>query len=279
MSSAVAMRTLKAVAVSAGIVLSSGWLHGTSRAVQFSKADGIPSSEAADGALRALGEDVVGEPLSPYRLSNPARFARLEAGEWKYRITSGARRGQTERENLAPIDMTNRGETWRRTVGQDYDLYLRRTAAGDLVLPTEIAYAHEALLHFEPPLGYLIAGLEPGESRVHHSKMDVYSSKDPTWKWYTGGISATTVHAGVYRVTTPAGAFSAALVRTDYKIRILGVVSVIDTLYTFYAEGVGKVAEAEHRRISTMGLFNTDTQVGKVLESFTPASPIDIEAP
>ena len=279
MTSTAAMRILTAVAVSAGIVLSSGRLDGTSPAVQFTKAEGIPPSEAASGALRALGEDVVGEPVSPYPLSDPARIARMEAGEWKYRITSGARRGQTERENLTPINVTSRGETWRRTVGQDYDLYLRRTAAGDLVLPTEIAYKHEALVHFEPPLGYLIAGLEPGETRVHHSKMDVYSSKDPTWKWYTGRISATTVHAGVYRVTTPAGAFSATLVRTDYKIRILGVVSVTDTLYTFYAEGVGKVAEAEYRRISTVGLFNTDTQLGKVLESFTPASPIDIEAP
>lgn len=279
MSSAAAIRTLKAVAVSAGIVLSSGWLDGAFPAVQFTKAEGIPASEAASGALRALGEDVVGEPVSPYPLSDPARFARMEAGEWKYRITSGARRGETEREKLAPIDVTIRGETWRRTVGQDYDLYLRRTAGGDLVLPTEIAYQHEALVHFEPPLGYLIAGLEPGETRAHHSKMDVYSSKDPTWKWYTGRISATTVHAGVYRVTTPAGVFRAALVRTDYKIRILGVVSVVDTLYTFYAEGVGKVAEAEHRRISTVGLFNVDTLVGKVLESFTPASPIDIEAP
>ncbi|PYR17493.1 MAG: hypothetical protein DMF98_27095 [Acidobacteria bacterium] len=51
---------------------------------------------------------------------------------------------------------------------------------------------------------------------------------------------------------------------------IFAVVSVTDTLYTFYAEGIGKVAEAERQRISAMALFNTDTRVGKVLVAFTP---------
>jgi len=58
--------------------------------------------------------------------------------------------------------------------------------------------------------------------------------------------------------------------RTDYRIDIFAVVSVTDTLYTFYAEGIGKVAEAERQRISAMALFNTDTRVGKVLVAFTP---------
>ena len=53
-----------------------------------------------------------------------------------------------------------------------------------------------------------------------------------------------------------------------------------DTLYTFYTEGVGKVAEAEHRRIAAMGLFNTDTKIGKLLVSYTPVSrPGRIESP
>ena len=88
------------------------------------------------------------------------------------------------------------------------------------------------------------------------------------------------MYTGVYRITTPAGAFRAALIKTDYQIDILAVVSVKDTLYTFYAEGVGKVAEAEHRRIAAMGLFNSDTKIGKVLMSYTSVSPlIRIESP
>jgi hypothetical protein len=108
----------------------------------------------------------------------------------------------------------------------------------------------------------------------------VYSSRDPALKRYSGRIRATTAYVGTYQVRTPAGAFSATLIRTDYRIDILAVVSVRDTLYTFYADGVGKVAEAEHRRISAVGLFNTDTYIGKLLLSFTPAAPpIRVESP
>lgn len=260
-----------------GITVASGSLDEVAPAAD---AQDIASSVATREVLRVLGEGVVGDAQSAGPLGDPSMVARWEAGEWRYRITSGARRGQTEREILAPIDVTTRGETWERTVGQEYTLYLRRTAEGSLVLPTEIAHAHKALVHFEPPLSYLIAGLSPGERRVFDGKMDVYSSSSPATKWYSGRIQAATTYAGVYRVTTPAGTFDATLIRTEYRIDILAVVSVRDTLYTFYAAGVGKVAEAEHRRISAMGLFNTDTTIGKVLVSFIPAGvPIKIEAP
>jgi hypothetical protein len=71
-------------------------------------------------------------------------------------------------------------------------------------------------------------------------------------------------------VRTPAGTFSATLIKTDYRIDIFAVVSVRSTLYAFYAEGIGKVAEAEHQRISAMAVFNTDMQIGKVLVGFSP---------
>jgi hypothetical protein len=74
-------------------------------------------------------------------------------------------------------------------------------------------------------------------------------------------------------VTTPAGSFRASLIKTEYQIDIFATVSVRDTLYTFYAEGIDKVAEAEHRRIAAMGLFNSDTKIGKVLVSYTSVSP------
>ena len=101
--------------------------------------------------------------------------------------------------------------------------------------------------------------------------MKVYSASNPAMRLYRGKIQATTVHAGVYQVSTPAGTFRAAVIKTDYEIDILAIVSVKDTLYTFYAEGVGKVAEAERRRVK-IGFFNTDTEFGKVLLSFTPLS-------
>src|SRR6267142_405062 len=179
-------------------------------------AQGLSPSLAGVELLEILGDGVIGAPESAPTLRDPGRIARWETGEWQYRITSGSRRGQTEVESLALIKATARGETWKRTIGQDSTLYLREV---------------------------------------------------------TGGIRATTVYAGVYRVTTPAGAFRAALIKTEYQIDILAVVSVRDTLYTFYAEGVGKVSEAEHQRIAAMGLFNSYTKIGKVLVSYTSVGP------
>jgi hypothetical protein len=260
-----------------GVIVAAGALDGT---VRSARAQDIASSLAGNEVLRTLGEGVVGGAHPARPLDDPALLARWEAGDWTYRITAGPRRGQTERERLTPIATTPRGETWERTVGHEYTLYLRRTADGSLVLPSEVAHSHKALLHFDPPLSYLIAGLPLGERRVFDGKIDVYSASNPATKWYSGKIQAATTYAGVYRVRTPAGTFDAILIRTEYRIDILAVVSVRDTLYTFYAEGIGKVAEAEHRRISAVGLFSSDTKMGRVLVSFVPTGDrILIEAP
>jgi len=251
----------------AGIVL----VFGTSRASDG--AGGTLPLEIPREVHEILGEGVVGalesgalEPARP--LSDPLSVARWEPGEWTYVMTSGARRGTTLREVLESIEATGRGETWKRTIGDQYTLYVSRTAEGSLVLPSEIAHIHKAVVSFDPPLSYLIAALEPGATRVYDGRMDVYHAGSPDAKWYSGRMRATTVYAGKYRIRTPAGTFNATLVKTDYKIDILAVVSVTDTLYTFYAEGTGKVAEAEHQRISTVGLFHTNTRIGKVLVGF-----------
>ncbi len=256
------------VFVAATIIFSAGAWGETSR--DQVNAEGI-APPAAQEMVEILGAGVVGDPTWASPLGDFNRVARWESGEWRYQITTGTRRGHIERESLTPIAVTISGETWKRTVGHEYTLFLRRTLEGDLVVPTEIAHAHAALVSFEPPLSYLIPGLAPGERRVFGGTMDVYSSRNPAMKRYNGRIKATTEYAGVYQVTTPAGTFGAALIKTEYKIDILAVVSVRDTLYTFYADGVGKVAEAEHRQISAIGLFSSHTRIGKVLVSFTPS--------
>jgi hypothetical protein len=265
--------TLRIAIVVAGIVLLSGTSRGSDNG------GGTLPIEIPREVHEILGEGVVealenGVPETARPLSDPLRVARWEPGEWTYQITSGARRGSTLREVLASIEATGRGETWKRTVGNEYTLYVSRTAEGSLVLPSEIAHAHKVLVSFDPPLTYLIAALEPGGTRVYDGRMNVYHAANPDSKWYSGRIRATTVYAGMYRIKTPAGTFRATLVKTDYKIDIFAVVSVTDTLYTFYAEGTGKVAEAEQQRISAIGLFHTNTQIGKLLVAFRPERPL-----
>jgi hypothetical protein len=242
----------------------------------------VSPSLSDEELLQVLGSGVVGRPETAPPFRDLVRIARWESGEWRYRITSGPRSGQTEVESLALINATARGETWKRTIGQESTLFIREVSGIGLVLPSQVTHGYDALVYFEPPLSYLLVGLKPGETRTFDGRMEVYSAKNPSLRWYTGRIRATTVYAGVYRITTPAGAFSAAVIKSEYHIDIFAVVSVKDTLYTFYADGVGKVAEAEHRRIAAMGLFNSDTRVGKVLVSYrslTPPPANNVESP
>src|SRR5207344_3383525 len=96
-----------------------------------------------------LGDGVVGNPESAPPFRDPVRIARWETGEWRYRITSGARSGQTEVESLALISATARGETWKRTIGQESTLFLREVSGGGLVLPSQVTHPHQALVYFE----------------------------------------------------------------------------------------------------------------------------------
>jgi len=118
-----------------------------------------------DRAAPGSGDGVVGNPESARTLSGFSTLARWGTGEWRYRITSGARRGETEVESLEPIGATARGETWKRTIGQESTLHLREIG-GSLVLPSQITHPYRALVYFEPPLSYLLAGWSP-ESHGH----------------------------------------------------------------------------------------------------------------
>ena len=104
------MARLRIAFVVAGIVLSSGTSPDTGAAED-------PSALPRE-VRQILGDGVVDALEAAWPLSDPISLARWEPGEWTYRITSGAREGQTERELLSPINVTTRGETWKRTIGR-----------------------------------------------------------------------------------------------------------------------------------------------------------------
>ena len=135
----------------------------------------VSPSLAGIELLQALGDGVVGAPESASAFRDPGRLARWETGEWRYRLTSGPRSGQTEVESLALISATARGETWKRTIGQESTLFIREMGGGGLVLPSQVTNQYQALTYFEPPLTYLIAGLGPGESRTYDGRMALAS--------------------------------------------------------------------------------------------------------
>jgi hypothetical protein len=74
-------------------------------------------------------------------------------------------------------------------------------------------------------------------------------------------------YVGAYEVTTPAGTWPAILIKTDYTIKI-GPAHVSDTMYVFFAKGIGKLAEIEATRVSALLIYHSTTKVAKILKSY-----------
>jgi hypothetical protein len=228
----------------------------------------MPLASEDRAVLTSLGREVaIGEPVAA-PVVDPGRLALLRPGRWTYRVLTGPREGKTEVEHLASAARGRPGTDWTRTVGDEYVLEITGTPDGSLVMPRELVKGHGALVHFEPPLVYVLGGLRPGERRTAESRMTVYSAENPSFRRYSGRINSTTTYVGAYRVRTPAGAFEAALIRTDYTIEVFGFVSVHDVLHTMYAPGVGKVLEAERRRVTALRMPVSSLDTAKVLIAY-----------
>src|SRR4029453_12629180 len=108
------MHRARIVCAVAAIVVASGSLF----VISTRKVSAQVASPSVAGIelLQVLGEGVVGEPESARTLSHFSTLARWQTGEWRYRITSGARRGETGVEDLTPIGSPPPGgEGERRT--------------------------------------------------------------------------------------------------------------------------------------------------------------------
>lgn len=81
---------------------------------------------------------------------------------------------------------------------------------------------------------------------------------------YTGDMDITITYVGAYEVKTPAGTFPTVLIRSEFDIKI-GPAKVKDVQYSFYAKGVGKVAEIEGLRVSAALIYHSNDKTAKVL--------------
>ena len=84
--------------------------------------------------------------------------------------------------------------------------------------------------------------LKAGITRTTEGKIEAFKTDKPDHVSYHGKMTSKLSYVGQYEVTTPAGTFETVLIKTDLKIHV-GPAHVEDTQYTFFALGVGKVAE------------------------------------
>jgi hypothetical protein len=222
----------------------------------------LPADVAKD--LELLGKGVVGKALPAPPLDDLLSWymGTPKGGTWTYHVTKGKKKHVRE-ETIEPTPDRSGQKTWKQQIGDQYVQYMMLHADGSLG-----KYGEEDLdlsygCHFHPGV-FLAPGLAAGESKHLPNKALAYKSDKPDHVSYTGDMDITLTYVGAYEVTTPAGMFPAILMRAEFDIKI-GPAKVKDVQYSFYAKGVGKVAEIEALHVSALLIYHSNEKTAKVL--------------
>jgi hypothetical protein len=222
----------------------------------------VPLSAEDQEALALLGEGVVGKALPAHPIEDAGKLLDLQAGPHTFRIVSGKDKGKMQVETYTSLGAKDGASRWKRTIGDQYDEFLT-LKAGAVAKTAETEKEHGYRAVFDPSMHEHV-GIAPGESVKLESELRVSTEKNPGDIKYTGKMNSNLTYLGAYQVNVPAGSFEAILFKVDVKIHV-GPAEVEDTQYTFFAKGVGKVAEIEALRISAVLIYHSHSKTAKVL--------------
>jgi hypothetical protein len=107
--------------------------------------------------------------------------------------------------------------------------------------------------------------LAPGESRQFSIDVKVYDLRDPDHLEHSGNVDLTYSYLGVYKITVPAGSYSAALIKWSYEGRVW-LANIEDTQYRFVTPDVGIVASIDKEDISALLIYQDHSKTGLVLQ-------------
>ncbi len=221
----------------------------------------LPPDVAKD--LEVFGEGVVGKAVPAPPLEDLEHYLNIGPGQWKYKIVSGKDGKNVRVESYTAIPDSTGDKAWKRAIGDEYNEYVRMHPDGSFVKYAEddidVGYGADIVPGVLVPVG-----MKPGETKTIESQIRAFKMKDPDKIEYTGKITTRLTYVGAYQVTTPAGTWPASLIRNDFEVHI-GPANVKDTIYAFYAGGVGKVAEIEAMNISALFVYHSNEKTVKVL--------------
>ena len=215
-----------------------------------------------------LGAATIGEPIPAPLIDDPAAWYGLKAGTWIGRT----HRGKPYRRVLTGRGSDKYGTNWVCRAGTEKIFYLRGTADGHAVeSPSTVNLEHAVVSRFSPAEPQAIAGMKPGAQEVMVLHVKVYDLSHPTDLEHEGALRLTFSYLGAYRVTVPAGAYDAVLLKWHYRGQI-GPASIEESVYRFYARDVGPVAFVEFDNISACLIYSSHSKTGIVLTGFKGAA-------
>jgi hypothetical protein len=225
----------------------------------------LPLPAADQQQLTAhLGAGVVGAALPSEQLVDGPSYFPLAEKAALFRVTSGSNSGTTQNLSLKQAHRPTGAPAWRFQFTPTLAGFINSTPNGDLIMPAVSDTDKGVIVVTTPANPFVLAGLQPGESRSYSQTVSVNYLDDPTKKDWGGSLQATYTYVGTYRVTVPAGAFNAILIRFAYRGKV-GPADVVYTAWYFFARGTGLVAMVNLEDVTAFWIINIDTTTGKVL--------------
>jgi len=226
----------------------------------------ISLTDALKKALAPLG-GVVGKAVPAQVIHDPAKTVSVREGTFEYQFVEGDKyAGKTHNEVYSKLPAKNGNPLWSHNMGETLVEHIELKPDGSVLINTEIDKEYGYGVHFDPGLT-MAQKVSPGDSWKVESKLTVFHEKTPNKVAYHGTMNATRTYVGAYELKTPAGRFDACLLMDDYELKV-GPAKVKDQRYSFFAPGVGKVAEVEGMRVSAVLIINIHQATAKVLAKY-----------
>jgi hypothetical protein len=227
-------------------------------------ADPIPLPQADSAVLQQqLGNGVVGDAVAAAPLT--AADIPLREGTWTFKVVSGNKQGQTEKDVLTQLQRDQSGASWKIETGTKDLAFIQLGSDQNVMILSEQDTDQGVITRFSPAEPILVVGMKPGDSQSVTIGVKVYDLSSPDEVSHSGSLDLEYSYVGAYKVTVPAGNYDAALLRWDYEGSV-GPASVSDTQYRFVAKDIGIVASIEKKKISALLLYHDNSNTGRVLE-------------
>jgi len=223
----------------------------------------LPAEDLKEITAR-LGPGVVGQPLPSAPIGDPSTYFPLQERVGKYRVTAGDKTGSIQELTVKKGQRPIGHPAWRFALSPSLAGFINQAPNGDLMMPA-ISDAGEGVIVVTTPANpFLLAGMQPGETRRFSQSVAVNYLDDPTSRDYSGALKGSYTYLGTYQVTVPAGTYPAILMRLKYSGKV-GPAHTEDLAYYFFAPQVGVVAMISQEDVEAFWIIHIDTKSGKVL--------------
>jgi hypothetical protein len=216
-------------------------------------------------ATSLLGPDVVGEMLPDSPIPDARTLLPTKLGKWTYKIVSGKHAGSTRTNVLKAATDPDESGLWQR---HNPGNRVFSIAASEQALTVQSlgVFDHNLLIEYLSGEPLVRKGMKPGDQISHKTDVRAVKLNHPSHERSHGYLDITVTYMGRRKVTTPAGQFDTYLIRRDIKSDVTPVKQT-DTIYAFYADGVGIVAQVSHLDVDAAFVYRQNTRTGLVLQS------------